>query len=389
MTGLRALLLAAPCAMALAACGNDVEVVEEPADSAGEAAPAADAAGGETASISGEATGAPAEDAQTIQIVGSSTVYPFTTAVAEQFGAKTQFPTPIVESTGTGGGMQLFCAGVGSSTPDFTNASRRIKASEYEMCQENGVTEVVEIPVGSDGIVLANLRSAPAFSITSKQLYTALADQIPASDSDCTLEENPYTNWSEIDPSLPDEPIEVYGPPPTSGTRDAFVEIAMDKGAKAYPCLAEMAESDEDAFEAAAYTIREDGAWIDSGENDNAIVQTLTKTPTALGVFGYSFLEQNSDRVKAATVDGVKPTFDTINTGEYPISRTLFFYAKGQHADLVPGMQEFLAEYTSEDAMGEFGYLSEKGLIPLDPQRLAEVREAALALEPMAEAPAE
>lgn len=389
MTGLRALLLAAPCAMALAACGSDVEVVEEPAGSAGEAAPAGDAAGGGAASISGEATGAPAEDAQTIQIVGSSTVYPFTTAVAEQFGAKTRFPTPIVESTGTGGGMQLFCGGVGSSTPDFTNASRRIKASEFEMCQENGVTEIVEIPVGSDGIVLANLRSAPEFTISTQQLYTALADRIPVSDTDCTLQENPYENWSEIDPSLPDEPIEVYGPPPTSGTRDAFVEIAMDKGAKAYSCLAEMAGTDEDAFEAAAYTIREDGAWIDSGENDNAIVQTLTKTPTALGVFGYSFLEQNSDRVKAATIDGVKPTFETINSGEYPISRTLFFYAKGQHAELVPGMEAFLAEYTSEDAMGEFGYLSEKGLIPLDPQRLAEVRQKALAMEPMAEAPAE
>ncbi|MBA4801870.1 MAG: substrate-binding domain-containing protein [Euryhalocaulis sp.] len=384
MANHRIFLVSTICAAALAACGSE----SGPASDTGAetAAPAASETAGQSEAI-GQSTGV--TSGQTIQIVGSSTVYPFTTAVAEQFGARTAFSTPIVESTGTGGGMKLFCAGVGSSEPDFTNASRRIKASEFEMCQENGVSSVVEIPVGYDGIVISNVKSSPAMDITSKQLFTALAKQIPASDDDCTMQDNPYTNWSEIDPALPDETIEVYGPPPTSGTRDAFVELGMAKGAAGYACLAEMEESDGDRFEAIAHTLREDQRWIDAGENDNAIVQTLTKTPTAFGVFGYSFLEQNQNRLQGAMVDGVEPSFDNIASGDYPISRTLFVYAKGQHAELVPGFQEFVNEYTSEEAMGEFGYLTEKGLIPLPADRVEEVRAASRALEPMAGPPSE
>jgi len=374
------LLLGACAAAALAACGQPSGPAETDAGGAADAPPPPQTPEGEA---TGAATG------QTIQIVGSSTVYPFTTAVAEQFGAKTAFATPIVESTGTGGGLKLFCAGVGSSEPDFTNASRRIKASEYEMCVENGVTEIVELPIGFDGIVVANVKELAPMALTSRQLFTALAAEIPVSDEDCALRENPYERWSEIDPSLPDSRIEVYGPPPTSGTRDSFVELGMGHGAKAFDCLAELAETDEDAFEAVAYTLREDKRWIDAGENDNAIVQTLTKTPSAFGVFGYSFLDQNSDRVQATPIDGVTPTFETIASGEYPISRTMFVYGKSQHAEIVPGFREFLIEYTSEAAMGDFGYLSEKGLIPLEPGRLSEVRESVRALQPMDGPPAE
>jgi phosphate transport system substrate-binding protein len=369
-------LLAAAPALILAACGD----ASAPADQTSEAAPAAaPAATGETAA----AASAPvSEDA--IRVVGSSTVYPFTTTVAEQFGSGAGFPTPFVESTGTGGGFKLFCEGLGAQAADITNASRPMKASEYDQCVANGVTDVVEVPVGFDGIVVADSKESEPLAISSKHLFTALARDVPTSDTDCTLRPNPYVNWSDIDPSLPAERIEVYGPPPTSGTRDAFVELAMDQGAKQYPCLAEMADADEDAFTAAAHTLREDGAWIDAGENDNAIVQTLTKTPSAFGVFGYSFLDQNSDRLQAATVDGVQPTFEAISSGEYPISRTLFVYVKAQNQDVTAGLPEFVAEYVSEDAMGEFGYLADKGLIPLPADRRAEVAEAAVSMAPMA-----
>jgi len=374
------LWLSAVSALALAACAEDIgEPLETSANAPSEAGSATATTGDAPAAGSGA----------TIQIVGSSTVYPFTTTVAEQFGAKTEFPTPIVESTGTGGGLKLFCDGVGADQPDFTNASRRIKASEYELCQSNGVTSVIEMPVGFDGIVVANVKTAPEMNLSSKQLFTALAAQIPASDEDCAMQDNPYDNWSEIDPSLPDEPIEVYGPPPTSGTRDAFVELGMERGAEGYPCLAELAETDETAFTNIAHTLREDGRWVDSGENDNAIVQTLIKTPSAFGVFGYSFLDQNSDRMRAARIDGVPPEYELISTGEYPISRTLFVYAKGQHVAITPGMEAFMNEFMSDDAMSDFGYLAEKGLIPLPPARLAEARRAIADLEPMGGPPAD
>jgi phosphate transport system substrate-binding protein len=297
-----------------------------------------------------------------IRIVGSSTVFPFSTAVAEQFGRSTSFKTPIVESTGSGGGLKLFCAGVGESTPDIANASRRIKASEVKRCQENGVTEVVEIRIGFDGIVLANSKKSDPVSLTSKQLFLALAREIPVAGK---LVENPNRTWKDVDASLPDRKIEVLGPPPTSGTRDAFVELAMEGGAKQIPMLKELKARDKNAFKAVAHAIREDGAYVEAGENDNLIVQKLNANPSALGIFGFSFLDQNEDRIQGSPINGTEPTFEAIASGQYPISRSLYFYVKKNHIREISGLREFIAEFTSEKSVGIEGYLAEKGLIPL------------------------
>ncbi len=282
-----------------------------------------------------------------IRIVGSSTVFPFSTAVAEQFGKTTNFPTPVVESTGSGGGLKLFCSGVGADTPDITNASRRMKAKEFNLCQENGVTDIVEAVVGFDGIVVANAIDAPTFDITREQLWLALAAAGPKPE-----------NWSDIDPSLPNEPIEVLGPPPSSGTRDAFEELVMEKGCEA-------AGKEKDFCKAEGMEIREDGAYVEAGENDNLIVSKLEANPAAVGVFGFSFLDQNSDAIKGANIDGVEPTFEAIADGEYPVSRSLYFYIKVAHVGVIPGIEEYAAEFTSDAAAGEEGYLADKGLIPL------------------------
>ena len=296
-----------------------------------------------------------------IQIVGSSTVFPFSTAVAEQFGKKTSFSAPVVESTGSGGGMKLFCAGVGEGTPDVTNASRRIKDAEFKKCVENGVTPV-EVKIGFDGIVLANAKSGAAFSLTRKQIFQALAKNVPV---DGKMVANPYTKWSDIDASLPDLKIEVLGPPPTSGTRDAFVEIAMRGGAKKFDSLKALRKEDKKAFKAIAKDMREDGAFIEAGENDNLIVQKLEANPAALGIFGFSFLDQNADKLKGASVGGTAPEFEEIAAGNYPISRSLFFYVKKEHVGVIPGIEEYVAEFTSEGTWGDEGYLTDKGLIPL------------------------
>ncbi|THB72186.1 MAG: phosphate ABC transporter substrate-binding protein [Desulfovibrio sp.] len=304
-----------------------------------------------------------------ISIVGSSTVYPFATVVAEQFGQKTDFPTPTIESTGSGGGLKLFCAGVGVEHPDITNASRRIKKSELETCIENGVEEVVEIKIGYDGIVIANDINAPVLTLTRQELFLALAAEVPNPDGSETLVANPYTKWSEINPELPDVAIEVLGPPPTSGTRDAFLELVMEKGAKTYEFIKAMEKAD---FKAVAHTIREDGAYIDAGENDNLIVQKLQANPAALGIFGFSFLDQNADVIHGSLVEGVEPTFDNIASGDYPVSRPLFFYVKKAHVGVIPGIAEYLAEFTAEATWGNDGYLADKGMIPMpDEERAA------------------
>lgn len=331
-------------------------------------------------STSASSGGAGSGSRNVVRIVGSSTVFPFTTAVAESFGARTNFPTPVVESTGTGGGMQLFCSGVGIDRPDLTGASRRMMPSEYEMCQSNGVRDIVELPIGFDGIVISNVSTGPQLDISRGQIWRALAATVPA--EDCTMIDNPNESWSDIDASLPELRIEVFGPPPTSGTRDAFVELGMEAGAEEIA-----AETGCEISGEAAARIREDGAWIDSGENDNAIVQTLVNTPTAYGVFGYSFLAQNGDRIQAARVDGVAPEFDAIASGDYPISRSMFVYAKAQHVGVVPGIQEYLQEFASDEAWGEFGYLTDRGLIPLPEARRAELVERVNSLETMTEAP--
>ena len=301
----------------------------------------------------------------TISVVGSSTVYPFATVVAEKFGKKTSFSTPKIESTGSGGGMKLFCNGVGLSTPDITNASRRIKKSEYDKCQNNGVTDIVEVHIGFDGIAVANSKKSEQLKLSRKDLFLALAQKVPNPDGSETLVENPYKTWKQVNAALPDTAIEVLGPPPTSGTRDAFAELAMEGGCKKFDFIKAMKKSDKKAYKGICHTVREDGPYIEAGENDNLIVQKLDKNPNALGIFGFSFLEQNDDKVQGSLVEGKAPEFETIADGSYPISRPLYFYVKKAHMDSIPGMDAYLKEFTSESAMGEDGYLLDKGLIPL------------------------
>ena len=302
-----------------------------------------------------------------ISIVGSSTVYPFSTVVAETFGKTTGFKTPKIESTGSGGGFKLFCAGVGIEHPDITNASRAIKSSEVESCAKNGVTEIVEVKIGYDGIVVANAKQAEQLALSRKDIFMALAKDVPDPNGSEKLVANPYKTWNEVDSTLPDTKIEVLGPPPTSGTRDAFVELAMEGGCQAFDFIKAMKRSDERMYQGVCHTIREDGAFIEAGENDNLIVQKLAANPAALGIFGFSFLDQNSDKVQGAKIDGIEPTFEAIADGTYPISRPLFFYVKRAHLGKVPGIEAFLAEFTSEKAWGEEGYLVDKGMIPMPP----------------------
>ena len=316
-----------------------------------------------------------------IQIVGSSTVFPFSTSVAEQFGQKTSFKTPVVESTGSGGGMKLFCAGVGAGTPDITNASRRIKETEFKLCVENGVTPV-EVKIGFDGIVLANAKAGPELSITREQIFRALAKEIPGPDG--KMIPNPNKTWADVDPSLPQTKIEVLGPPPTSGTRDAFVEIAMEGGAKKIEVLAALRKEDKKAFKRISHAIREDGAYVEAGENDNLIIQKLEANKNAYGIFGFSFLDQNADKVRGAVVNGVEPEFENIAAGDYQISRSLFFYVKKEHVGVIPGIEEFVEEFTNEDTWGEDGYLADKGLIPLAEEDREAMANAATTMAPLA-----
>ena len=303
-----------------------------------------------------------AEARDQIRIVGSSTVYPFATVVAEEFGKTTDNKTPVVESTGSGGGLKLFCAGVGIDHPDITNASRRIKLSEVDRCAENGVTDITEVKFGFDGIVLANSKAIEPFSITLQQLFLALAKDVP---SDGGMVANPNQTWADVDASLPAVKIEVLGPPPTSGTRDAFVELAMEGGCKTFPDIKALKKQDKKAYKVLCHSIREDGAFVEAGENDNLIVQKLKANPSALGIFGYSFLDQNRDKVQGSTINGVEPDFDTIADGSYPVSRSMYFYVKKAHVGVIPGIEEYIATFTDEDAWGPYGYLADKGLIPL------------------------
>ncbi|WP_142847436.1 PstS family phosphate ABC transporter substrate-binding protein [Telmatospirillum sp. J64-1] len=322
---------------------------------------------------------ATAEARDQIRIVGSSTVYPFSTAVAEQFGRGSNFKTPVVESTGSGGGLKLFCAGVGVQHPDITNSSRRIKKSEVEQCAENGVAEVVELKIGFDGIVLASSKKGQPMDLSREQVFLALAKQVPV---DGKLVDNPYRNWSDVDPSLPNERIEVLGPPPTSGTRDAFVELVMEEACNQFPEIAALKDNSA-AHKAACATIREDGAYIEAGENDNLIVQKLDANPKAVGIFGYSFLDQNADKLQGARMNGVEPTFENIADASYPVSRAMYIYIKKAHVDTVPGIREFIAEFTNERAWGPEGYLADKGLIPLPDDERKQAAEQAATLAPL------
>ena len=317
-----------------------------------------------------------AEARDQIRIVGSSTVFPFSTRVAEEFGKTTNFKTPIVESTGTGGGMKLFCGGVGVEHPDITNASRQIKASEIESCAKAGVTAITEVKIGYDGIVVANSKAAPRMNLTLEQLFLALAKDIP--DGKGGLQPNPHKVWSDVDPSLPKAKIEVLGPPPTSGTRDAFNELAMEGGCDKIPELKALKKTDEKKHKAVCQGVREDGAFIEAGENDILIVRKLEANKNAFGVFGYSFLDQNQEKIQASLIDGVAPTYDDISLGKYPVSRSVFFYVKKAHVGVIPGIQEFIAEFTNDKAWGPEGYLADKGLIAMpDAERTKFKKEAA------------
>lgn len=317
-----------------------------------------------------------------VYIVGSSTVYPFSTVVAERFGRGAGFKTPKVESTGTGGGMKLFCDGIGVDYPDITNASRAIKSSELASCAANGVSDVIEVKIGYDGIVVANATGSEPVELSRRAIYLALAKDVPAG-PDGEVKPNPYQRWNEIDPSLPDAKIEVLGPPPTSGTRDAFVELAMEGGCQTVPWLAALEDSDSGRYKSLCHTIREDGGYVEAGENDNLIVQKLEANPAAFGIFGFSFLDQNAEKVQGALVDGIEPTFEAIADGRYPVSRPLYFYAKKAHVDVIPGLRGFLREFTSDRAWGEDGYLSYRGLIPMPEAERAEVAAAVQSLTPM------
>jgi phosphate transport system substrate-binding protein len=301
-----------------------------------------------------------------VKIVGSSTVYPFSSSVAEEFGSTSKFPTPVVESTGTGGGMKLFCAGAGIDTPDITNASRRMKDKELKMCEENGVTDITEALIGFDGIAIAQSANVKGFNVTKTQLALAVAEEVPSADGK-SLIKNPYKKWSDIDASLPNREIIVYGPPKSSGTRDSFEELVMQHVFEKMDVYTNLFKADEKAnkkYEKYS-VVRTDGVYVESGENDNLIVQKLTKNEAALGVFGYSFLEENKDKVVGITVDNVAPTTETISTGKYPVARSMYFYIKNQHASEVPALKDYSNLFMSEKMIGKDGILTELGLIPL------------------------
>ena len=320
-----------------------------------------------------------------VYVVGSSTVYPFATVVAERFGRGSEFSTPKIESTGSGGGLKLFCDGVGVDYPDVANSSRAIKQSEFDRCAGNGVTGIIEVKIGYDGIVFANSVQAADVSLTRRDIFLALAKRVPGARPG-ELVPNPNRKWSDVNPALPARPIEVLGPPPTSGTRDAFVELAMEGGCASVDWIAALKKTDENAYKAVCHTIREDGVFVEAGENDNLIVQKLQANPDAFGIFGFSFLDQNLEKVKGAPIDGVAPTFDAIADGDYPVSRPLYFYAKKAHVDVIPGLRGFLREFTSERAWGEEGYLSDRGLIPMPDDERAEVARRVRDLTPMSSA---
>jgi phosphate transport system substrate-binding protein len=280
-----------------------------------------------------------------------------------------------VESTGTGGGIKLFCGGVGVEFPDIANASRRMKKTEFDACQKAGVKEIVEIKIGYDGIVIAQSKKAKPMTLTRKEIFLALAKQVP--DPKCPncdkLVANPYKTWNDINPALPATKIEVLGPPPTSGTRDAFAELALEGGCQTFGWIKAWKEKDEAEYKKICQSVREDGAYVEAGENDNLIVQKLEANANALGVFGFSFLDQNTDKVMAVAVDGIEPSYENISAMEYPISRPMYFYVKKAHVGVIPGLEGYIAEFASEKAMGDEGYLAEKGLIPLPEKERKEV----------------
>ena len=321
----------------------------------------------------------PAQARDQINIVGSSTVYPFATVVAERFGRASGNPTPTIESTGSGGGLKLFCDGIGENTPDITNSSSYIKQSQFDACAEKGI-DIIEVKIGYDGIAFANSKQGDKFDVTQKDLFLALAAHVPGG-KDGELIENPNMTWKDVNSSLPATKIRVLGPPPTSGTRAAFVELVMEKGCKKWDWIADLKSSDSSKYKEVCHSMREDGAFVEAGENDNLIVQKLDKDPSAFGIFGYSFLDQNSDKLQGASFSGVDISFDNIADGSYPVSRPLHFFVKKQHIGVIPGVLDYVNTFLSDAAQDEDGYLAEKGLIPLSGAELKAMRASVNAQE--------
>ena len=314
---------------------------------------------------------AQAQTRDQVRVVGSSTVFPFSQAAAEEFSKKSGKRAPVVESTGTGGGMKIFCGGVGPSHADITGASRAMKESEFKDCAKNGVTDITEVQIGFDGIAFAASKDGADISLSKKQLFQALASEVEV---DGKIVANPYKTWNQIDKSLPNLPITVFGPPPTSGTRDAWVELVMEEGCKDFPAIKAL---DKKRHEEVCKRMRQDGPFIEAGENDNLIVQRLSADKNAHGIFGFSFLFENMDKLKGIKVGNIAATIETIADGSYPVSRPIFFYVKNAHRKVIPGLNEFVAEYVSEPSMGKGGYLTDRGLIPLSKEKGADVRKNA------------
>ncbi len=314
-----------------------------------------------------------------IKIVGSSTIFPYATVVAEKFGKSGKFKTPVVESTGTGGGIKLFCVGVGVNHPDITHASRRIKMKEIKKCKNNGVNEIVEIKIGYDGIVLASSNESSNFELSSKEIFLALAEKVPNTKNEKELIPNPYNKWNEINPILPNVNIEILGPPLTSGTRDSFVELIMDRGCKSYNWLKDLKKKDKKQYKKVCRSIRVDGKYIEAGENDELIINKLKANPESIGIFGYNFLYRNSKHIKALKINNVLPTYDSISRGTYIGSRPLFFYVKKAHIGVVPGIQEYIDEFLQGMKKGE--YLEKIGLVPLNDEEYNEIKKTAKILK--------
>lgn len=309
-----------------------------------------------------------------IKVVGSSTVYPFTKSVAEEFQRANPGIRVVLESTGTGAGIKLFCSGIGEQFPDMVNASREMKASEYADCAKAGAKNVIEVPIGIDGLTLIQSKDQPPLNLTVAQIYAGLAA-------------NPFgkpqtaQTWQDVDPSLPATKIRVLGPPPTSGTRDSLAELILEKGCDTNPEMKKLKEKDKDAHKATCTKIREDGLYVEAGENDNLLVQKVSADPGALGVLGYSFLEENADKVSPVSIGSVAPTETTISDLSYPGSRRLYIYVKGEHIVAKPAIKQFIETFAK--AWGKGGSLAKRGLVPLSPAETAAATQQATALAPL------
>jgi phosphate transport system substrate-binding protein len=311
-------------------------------------------------------TGASEMTRDYLMIVGSTTVYPFSRLVVDEFIRKTGARHPLAQATGSGGGLMLFCAGVGAMDPDITYASRRMRKSEYESCQNNGVKEIVEIKIGYDGIVLAESREAKAMDISLKDIYTALGKEIPDPDGADRMVPNPHKTWKDVNDRLPDRAIEVLGPAPGSGTRSIFTNLAMEDGCEKYQRLRTLKSDDRLEFRTTCRTYREDGAFIRAGEDDAQTVRNLEDNQDALAILSFGVLDQNQERIRAVAIEGIHPDFNNIADDSYPLSRPLYLYLKKAHVGRYPGIREFAHEFTSEKAWGPGGYLSRHGLVPMD-----------------------